>query len=634
MAHVIIGTAGHVDHGKTSLIKALTGVDTDRLKEEKERGITIQLGFAYFDLPNGKKAGIIDVPGHEKFVRNMLAGVGGIDVVLLVVAADEGVMPQTKEHLNILRLLDVRRGIIVITKKDMVDQELLELVKEDILENVRGTFLEGATMVCVSSVTGDGIEELKQQIIKSTLEVEEREIKDFFRLPIDRVFTLKGFGTVVTGTSKDGVISVGDSCILYPSGKEVKVRQIQVHGEKVDRVYPGQRTAINLTGVEKEEIAMGDLLTTANYLAPKNKINCVLNLLDDALELENGSVVRFHWGTEETYGRAVLLDREVLKPGEKCYCQIRLDDYVVVARNDHFVIRSMSPVDTIGGGIILSSTNKRVPRYNQMILESLAIQEKGNLEDIVLEGMREYSIKGISKEEFAVDYQISNKILDEVLAFLVKKGRVIEIKSEGTSLYIEFNSYKLLVDKVNGLLKNYHQKNPLKQGLDKEELRSKLGVDYTVKIITAILKKMDEDKLVIMEGSIVSHVDFKIRITEKDTKRIEKALEVITAAGFKPPSKGELDLEPKLIDYLIQEGKVVLIKDMVFAKGVWDEGVQRVLKIISENPKGAALSDIKEVLDTSRKYLVPLLEYFDGQAITKRIGEVRILGSKGKEMMG
>lgn len=633
MAHVIIGTAGHVDHGKTSLIKALTNVDTDRLKEEKERGITIQLGFAYFDLPNGKRAGIIDVPGHEKFVRNMLAGIGGIDVVLLVVAADEGVMPQTKEHLNILRLLDVKRGIIVITKKDMVDEELLDLVKEDVLDNVKNSFLEKAEIVSVSSTTGEGIEDLKREIIKSTKEVEERESKDFFRLPIDRVFTLKGFGTIVTGTSKDGIISVGDSCILYPSQKEVKVRQIQVHGEKVARVYPGQRTAINITGVEKEEVTMGDLLTTADYLAPRNKINCVLNLLEDVPELENGTMVRFHWGTEETYGRAVLLDRDVLRPGEKCFCQIRLEAPVVVARNDHFVLRSMSPVETIGGGIILSSTNKRVSRYNKEVIESFSIKENGKPEEIILEGLREYSFNGISKEDFAVAYQIDLKTINETLEKLVREDRVIEIKGEGLPIFIEQTAYQQLVSKINEILTKYHDLYPLRQGMDKEELRSKLEGDYSVKFFTSILKQMNTDALIKVEGSVVSNTNFQINLSDTDMKKIEVVLSTIKESGFKPPSKGEISLEPNLLQYLAQQGKIVLLGDMVLSREVLEDGIQRVIKVIKDKPKGAALSDIKDVLNTSRKYLVPLLEYLDSEAITKRVGEVRILGNKGKEMV-
>jgi selenocysteine-specific elongation factor len=633
MAHVIIGTSGHVDHGKTSLIKALTGVDTDRLKEEKERGITIQLGFTYFHLPDGSKAGIVDVPGHEKFVRNMLAGVGGMDIVLLVVAADEGVMPQTKEHLNILKLLDVKKGIVVITKKDLVDEELLELVKEDIKDHVKGSFLEGAPFVPVSSVTGEGIEELKEEIIRLTSNVEEGEVKDFFRLPVDRVFTLKGFGTVVTGTLKDGVVSVGDSCILYPSGKEVKVRSIQVHGEKVEKAYPGQRTAINITGVEKEEVSMGDLLTTFGYLTPQNKVNCVLNLLEDAPTLKNGEMVRFHWGTEETYGRAVLLDREELAPGEKSYCQIRLNSPVVVARNDHFVIRSMSPVDTIGGGVVLESTLKRVPRYNKNVLQKFEILDKGSIEEKILLGLKEHSAKGVAKEELGVLLQIDIREIEGVLDKLLEKDRVLILAEDGKEILVESSIYNFITKEIEELLKEYHQRFPLREGVNKEELRSKLGELYSVKLLNSILKRMEKEGIIHTSGLYIGHRDFKITLSEKEEKKIVDVLKQIGELAFKPPTKEEVGLDNKLLEYLVAQGKVIPIENFLFHPEVFHQGVRKVVELIKDNPKGVNIGQIKEVLDTTRKYLVPFLEYLDGEGITRRIGEVRILGSKGREMV-
>lgn len=630
MINLIIGTSGHVDHGKTSLIKALTGVDTDKLKEEKERGITIQLGFTYFQLDENTKAGIIDVPGHERFVRNMLAGVGGIDVVLMVVAADEGVMPQTREHLNILQLLDVKKGIIVITKKDMVDEELLELVIEDTKDTVKGTFLESSPFVAVSSVTGEGIESLKGEIIKYIKDIKDRQINDFFRLPIDRVFTLKGIGTVVTGTLKDGTIAVGDTCVVYPGEKQVRVRQVQVHGNQVEKAYPGQRSAINITGIEKEDISMGDLLTTVNYLTPKNKVVCSLRLLDDAQELANGTIIRFHWGTEETHGRAVLLDREVLLPGEKCFCQLRLETPVVVARGDNFVIRSMSPVDTIGGGVIFNSTNKRIPRNNQRVLNNMAINEKGETKDIVLAGLAQYGIKGVGPENLAQELQLNLQKVNKAVSTLVEEDLVVAIEEDGIVL-MEKPFYIKLTTKIVNLLEQYHQKYPLRYGMDKEELRSKLASKYSVKLMTAIIEIMQRESIVEIKGLYVKLRGFSINLTEKQKHMVDEVLQTLLLSGFKPPNVDELKITDNLLEYLIRKGDVIRIGELFFHKQVTENGIAKVIATLKGKPEGVSLAELKDLLETSRKYIVPLLEYLDGIGITKRIGDVRILGTKGRE---
>ncbi len=632
MSHLIIGTAGHVDHGKTSLIKALTGVDTDRLKEEKERGITIQLGFTYFQLEDGTKAGIVDVPGHEKFVRNMLAGVGGMDVVLLVIAADEGVMPQTKEHLNILQLLNVKKGIIVITKKDLVDNELMELVQEDIKGAIKNSFLEDAPMVLVSSQTGDGLDDLKTLISKVTKGLETRDIKDFFRLPIDRVFSLKGIGTVVTGTLKDGVIKVGDNCVIYPSESEVKVRQIHVHGQEVDMAYPGQRSAINITGLNKEEITMGDILTTKDYLKPFNKVNCQLNLLDDSPELENGTMVRFHWGTEETFGRVVLLDRDVLNPSESCYAQIRLESEVVVARGDYFVIRSMSPVDTIGGGIIFSSTSKRVPRNNQEIIKGFAINEKGELKHIVLEGIKGYGIRGVSPKELAIALQLKLQEVNDIILNLVNENLIV-ILGEDRNFIMDMGYYTKLADKIKIILHEYHKNFPLREGMDKEELRSKILGKFNVKVMGDLLKSLEKRNIIDISGLNVSLKDFRIRLNHKEELLVNKALSTLEETGFKTPSILELDLSKRIMEYLAQQGKVIVIGELIFHKTVFEQGVELVVSNLKDKPKGANLAELKDLLQTTRKYIVPILEYLDGMGITKRIGEVRILGVKGRGMV-
>ncbi|QNO15215.1 selenocysteine-specific translation elongation factor [Alkalicella caledoniensis] len=633
MVNIIIGTSGHVDHGKTSLIKALTGVDTDKLKEEKERGITIQLGFTYFQLNEETRAGIVDVPGHEKFVRNMLAGVGGMDLVLMVVAADEGVMPQTKEHLNILQLLNVKKGIVVVTKKDIVDDELLELVVEDIKDAIKGTFLEKSPFIPVSSVTNEGIEELKAEINKyiSNAQIQSKSAKDFFRLPIDRVFSLKGIGTVVTGTLKDGTISVGDTCVVYPGERQVRVRQIQVHGEQVDTAFPGQRSAVNLTGIEKEELSMGDLLTTFAYLKPQNKVNCILRILDHAPELDSGTIVRFHWGTEETYGRAVLLDRDTLLPGESCYCQLRLEKEVVVARGDSFVIRSMSPVDTIGGGTVFNSTSKRIPRYNMRVIKNMEINEIGETQEIILEGIKQYGIRGITFGELAQDLQINRREIEEVIPKLKIEDKIVDIKDDNIVL-MEKSHYNNLTSKILAILSEYHVKYPLRIGMDKEELRSKLGSKYSVKLMVSILKKMQLENLVEMEGLYVSLKGFQISLSGKELALVNQALSLLKESQFKPPNREDINIPVNLLEYLVRKGDVLIIGDIPFHKDVVNEGISEVIAYLKENPQGMELSQIKDLLGTSRKYIVPILEYYDGLGITKRSGDVRILGVKGREL--
>ena len=382
MKQVILGTAGHIDHGKTTLIKGLTGIDTDRLKEEKERGITIELGFAHLSLPSGQVLGIVDVPGHEKFVKNMVAGATGIDIVALVIAADEGVMPQTREHLEICQLLRVKRGLVVLTKVDMVDQEWIELVKDDVSSFLAGTFLADAPILEVSAVTGKGLQELTDLLDAMVKEVPEREAGNFFRLPVDRVFTMKGFGTVITGTTMSGSIKTGDEVTVYPQGLESRIRGIQVHNMEVNEVSAGLRTAINLQGLEKEELQRGNVVATKDSLRQTRMVDVVFHLLASApRKLKNRSIVRFHAGTAEIISTIVLLDRDELTPGQTCFAEIRLEEPTAVMSHDRYVLRSYSPVRTIGGGEILNALAQRKKRLSETTLSELKVLSTGNLSE-------------------------------------------------------------------------------------------------------------------------------------------------------------------------------------------------------------------------------------------------------------
>ncbi|WP_353892996.1 selenocysteine-specific translation elongation factor [Proteinivorax hydrogeniformans] len=631
--HIIIGTSGHVDHGKTSLIKSLTGVDTDRLKEEQNRGITIQLGFTYFDLPNGEKAGIVDVPGHEKFVRNMLAGVGGLDVVLLVVAADEGVMPQTREHLDILRLLGVQKGIIVITKKDLVDDDLLELAKEDILDEVSGTFLEDAPVAEVSTHNQEGIEDLKKIITDTVQHVDKPKPKDFFRLPVDRSFSLKGIGTVVTGTLKDGVIKVGDVVEVFPSEATGKVRQIQVHKNSVEEAYLGQRVAVNLTGLEKEQVGLGSMLATQDYFSAKNKVNCKLKLLENSRKITTGTMVRLHVGTQESIGRLVLLDREELNPSDDAFCQIRLKEKVVAAKDDPFVIRAMSPVVTIGGGKILGATNKRVKRYDEDALLGLRIRDEKPLVEVVNQVVKEHGIDGITSLELARNLQQSNENISDKIHTLKEKGDVTIVNKDELAVISKTNLTKLS-DGIVEFLKGYHQRNPFRWGVNKEELKNNLGLDLSSKRLSDLLEILVKTGVIQSDGLYVKLSEFEVTLTEKQKESIDKVEKLLNDAGFQPPAKSELPIEKNLLDYLYQANKIVSINEsMVVGTEVLSAGTKRLVKLIKENPEGVTLAQCRDLFNTTRKYIVPLLEYLDGEGITKRVGDKRILGPKGKELI-
>jgi len=487
MKRVVLGTAGHIDHGKTTQIKALTGVDCDRLKEEKERGITIELGFTSMALPSGLKISIVDVPGHEKFVRHMVAGVTGIDLVVLIIAADEGVMPQTREHLDICKLLRVKKGLIALTKIDLVEKDWLDLVKEEVREFVKGTFLEGTAILPVSSTSGEGIPDLVAEVDRLAQAVEERSSEGLLRLPIDRVFTMKGFGTVITGTVIAGKISVGDSVEVIPKGLEAKVRGIQAHGEAVEAATAGLRVGINLQGLEKAIIERGNVIVPAQSLKPTSLLDVIFQLLPGTSKpFKNRTRVRLHVGTVEVLGRAVLLNQEEIKPGEEAYLQLRLEEPVAALPGDRFVIRSYSPVFTIGGGEILDAFPSRHKRLSPQVQEEMATLENGSEEERVKLRLFKAGAGGLSWPEMVMRSNQLPSRLKPMADSLVSRGGLLRFNGERLR-YLHPQIMADLKRFTLDYLKEFHQKNPLQAGAGKEELKSKLPPQVHARLFNHLL---------------------------------------------------------------------------------------------------------------------------------------------------
>ncbi|MEW5725811.1 MAG: selenocysteine-specific translation elongation factor, partial [Thermodesulfobacteriota bacterium] len=498
---LILGTAGHIDHGKTSLIRTLTGIDTDRLKEEKARGITIELGFAHLDLPGGTRIGIVDVPGHEKFVRHMVAGATGVDLVALVVAADEGIMPQTREHVEICQLLGVRYGLIVLTKIDLVDEEWLELVVEDIREFMVGTFLEGAPIVHFSAVDGQGAAEVVRTVAEVVARVEERQAGSIFRMPLDRVFTMKGFGTVVTGTTISGVLRVGDPVMVYPGGLTAKVRGLQVHNQSVEEVLAGLRTAVNLQGLEKDSVERGQVLGPPDVLHPSRRLDVWVNhLASNEKTLKNRAQVRFHVGTSENIGRLLLLDREELAPGQSGPAQVLLDEDAVCLAGDRFVLRSYSPIRTIAGGEILNPLAPRRKRFHEGALDDLKTLKNGDPEAALLVLIDSAGPAGATALELAglIDFP-ARRIKTALDRILSKQEAIAYDKDQGR--VVSRKTFDHLSSKVLDLLAAFHQQFPVRPGLVKEELRTRVKglADYKLlaflldRLETAVKLKVDRD---------------------------------------------------------------------------------------------------------------------------------------------
>lgn len=633
MKHIIIGTAGHIDHGKTTLIKALTGKDTDRLKEEKNRGISIELGFTYFDLPNGKRAGIVDVPGHERFIKNMLAGAGGIDLVLLVVAADEGVMPQTKEHLSILSLLHVKKGIIVLTKKDMVEEEWLEIIIEQITEDVKDTFLENARIIPVSSTTKDGLDSLIDEIDKLTDEIPGKEIEKPFRLPIDRVFSISGFGTIVTGTLISGVIREGEKIMIYPGKNEVRVRTVQVHDSKSDFAQAGQRVAINIAGVKVSDIKRGDVIAQPNSMDCSLMFDAKLKLLESSQRsINNRDRLRIYHGSAEIFGRVVLLDREELKPGEETFVQMRLEEEIACQKDDYFIIRFFSPMVTIGGGIILDPNPPKRKRYKEDVIEELTIKEQGSIEEIVEQNIMKLSasypdIETISK----TSGNVSLVQCKEIVKALKENKRIVAFDSKEGTFYLHIDYIDALQKTIKANLSEYHKKFPLRFGMPKEELKSRVLENTKQRISDLIFEYLNNEKTIKLLGKNISLWDFEVAYNKEQQEIKNLIMKEYETLMFNPPKFSDLKAMNKgkdvvqVFNALLDSGNLIKAdQEIIFSKVAYDESI-RILKSYLEKNKSIGLGEFRDLLGTSRKYAMALLDLFDQQKITKRIEDVRVL---------
>ena len=628
MKHVIIGTAGHIDHGKTTLIKAMTGRDTDRLKEEKKRGITIDLGFTYFDLPGGKRAGIIDVPGHEKFIKNMLAGVLGMDIVILVVAADEGIMPQTKEHMDILSFLDIPQGLIVLTKCDMADQEWIELVKEDIKSRVKGTFLEDSDIMEVDSVSGRGIEDLVVKLDQMSENVAERDYSKPARIPIDRVFSLTGYGTIVTGTLMEGTIKKGDTLDIYPTMKKAKIRNIQVHGEDVETVYAGQRVALNIAGIKKTELNRGEVIAQTDSMKNTMMVDVKLSLAnDEKRRLENWTRLRLYHGSAEILCRLVLLDREILEPGETCNAQLRLEKTYAFKYGDLFVVRYYSPLETVGGGQIIDSNPKKHKRFNDEIIESLELKSGGDIREIVEQLIKKAPEYALGKQDIHIATGFQNEEIETALKELIDEKVIYSANLS----YIHVQNFESIEERAIKITNDYHIGNPYKRGIPKEELKNKLLGDRGGDLFEELLKRISDGGSLSVAGHTVSLSNFKIELIEDDSKLASELKNYYQEAELTPDNftqiKERLGLGKKnmaVFEYLLQEGLLVKVsEELYYSKDSYERVLKRIRQILSSQGF-ISLNEFKDEFNLSRKYAIALLEHYDNVKITKRDGNRRI----------
>ena len=650
---VIVGTAGHIDHGKTTLVKALTGTDTDRLKEEKERGITIELGFARLELPSKVSVGVIDVPGHERFIKNMVAGVAGVDIVALVIAADEGVMPQTKEHLEICQLLGVKHGLVVLTKIDMVDEEWLELVTDDIKEFLKGTFLENAPICPVSAVTGEGIEELLRVLDELVSSVPGKEMKGPFRLPIDRSFTMKGFGTVVTGTAISGNIQVGDEVVIYPKGLNSRIRTIQIHGRESTSAMPGLRTALNLQGITKDEVKRGMVVATPDSLRPSYLIDLEFYYLKSAQKpLKHRTPVRLHVGTAEVIGR-ILINEDELLPGNTYYCQIKCEEPISVLPGDRYVIRSYSPIRTIGGGQVLNPLPRKRKRHKDWMWDELKLLATGTPSEKILLHLDNSGYRGLSLNEIAIRTGLYGKTLKKELDNLLTKKQIIKFAPD--ELYMSVKVLEGLMDKALSILEQYHREKPLVEAMPKEELKSKLFPSTIVqsgkhiehsgkisiqRIFNRIVDLLTKKEKIVAGKDSVRITTHKVRLKEDEEKLKAKLEEIFKKAALTPPSKDdalakvasnkeEFSEANEVFGLLLREGKLVKVKEGIFYHPeVLEEIEKKVINFLKKN-KELSVPEFRELTGgLSRKYMIPLLEYLDSKKVTIRIGDKRRLRQK------
>ncbi|MCS6924994.1 MAG: selenocysteine-specific translation elongation factor [Candidatus Binatia bacterium] len=632
MPHVI-GTAGHIDHGKTSLVKALTGQDTDRLKEEKERGISIDLGFAYLDLPNGERAGIVDVPGHERFIRNMLAGAHGIDLVLFTVAADDGVMPQTEEHLDFLHLLGVTKGIFVITKVDLVDPARIAEVQEEIEILTLDTALEGAPIIPVSTVTGVGLDRLRREIAAQLSSYERPSLPGYFRLPVDRAFVMKGHGIVVTGTAIAGTIAVGDTVRILPGGEETRIRSLQVHGQPVSQVKWGQRVAMNLAGVEKSDIARGHVVCHPKLTLTTNRFDALVEIRPGARrEVDNHERVRVHLGTAEVIGKLIILDgRDTLPPRSTAFCQLLLEEPVVALRGDRFILRNQTAQGTLGGGVVILPFAQRHRRSELGISERLAALQTADLRHACRLYLQSQSAFAVSLEEL---YQGVNGREEEVIAVLAQDPEILPFPdAHRPEAYSVANKWQRLTTEVGNILAAFHHSAPLARGMEMESLRSQLSFALSAKVFRAVVERLVAAGVAVREESLLRLPTHTVTLSADEQGAAARLERVLQEGGCAPPDLKELEEKlhlPRknlldLLHVLEARGAVVKVATDLYLSS---EAIQRAKTTLLDHLAAhgeISAAGFRDVLGISRKTAIPLLEYFDRTGLTVRVGDVRRL---------
>jgi len=613
----VLGTAGHIDHGKSVLVQALTGIDPDRLREEKERGMTIDLGFAWLKLPSGREVGIVDVPGHERFVKNMLAGVGGIDLALLIVAANEGVMPQTREHLAILDLLDVKRGIAVITKKDLVDEDLLSLVRMEIEELISNTSISQAPVMSVSAVTGEGLPELVAAIDGLLDATEPKPDLGNPRLPVDRVFTIAGSGTVVTGTLIDGTLSVGQEVEIVPSGLKSRLRGLQTHKSRINTASPGSRVAANLVGVSTSQLQRGDVVTRPGWLKPTRMMTVKLSLISYLQRpLRHGATVSFHTGAAEAMAKVRLLEGDTLQPGGFTWAQLSLDRPVAIIKGDHYIVRS--PMETLGGGGIIDAHARRLRRLRPEVIQNLKAREEGTTEEVIMALLE--AKQPLELPALVAQCGLPPEEARTTIESLVQQGQIVGTGEGERRLLMTVSAWQRLTEKVTSVLSDYHRRFPTRSGMPKLELtgRLKLG-NYASAALTSLINQ----KVIAEDGGHIRLPAHAVRLTPAQQSKIDAFLDSLAKNPYAPP--GELVPEPELLNVLIGQGRVVKVSDtVVFSALAYDEMVAKVTAHIRANGR-ITLAEVRDMFQASRKYAQALLEHMDRAKITRRVGDDRIL---------
>ncbi len=636
--HVILGTAGHIDHGKTALVKALTGVDTDRLKEEKQRGITIELGFTSLSLPSGLQLGIVDVPGHERFIDHMVAGATGIDIVLLVVAADEGVMPQTVEHLEICRLLGLKAGLVALTKSDLVDEEMRTLAMEDVLETIQGTFLEGCPIVPFSALTGEGHQRLQEELNRIALNAKEKKTDSLARMPIDRVFTIKGFGTVVTGTLLSGKLSLSDNVEILPSGRKAKIRGIQVHNQAVEEATAGSRTAINLQGINKELVQRGEILSEPDCFQPSFRIYAHFKYLPQAARaLPNRFRLMIHWGTTRAFGRISFLEqRSTMEPGSDGLVQIFLESPIFPVVGDKLIARDFSTNQTLGGGIILDPLSSKFRSRNRaVLLPWLQRLRDENHDDQAAYFFWKHGVQGSTIKELTAWVQLSVQQARDLCQELIKQDKLIAYDPEQMA-YVYIEAFQSLVQQILDKTRIFHQENPYQAGMPKEALHGKLKEPVPEKLLSFTFSWLADKGEIVTEKDRLRLTTHQVQLTAQDEAIYQQIRQIFIEKRNMPPGLKELAEQTghqesrlrTIMEYLVHQKEIIKVnEDLYYLADILEEIKTRLVTFLQQKGE-IQTGEFKTLSETTRKYTIPLLEYFDRIRLTLRLDDRRILRNK------